>query len=280
MTRIKLAVFARSITLAVLVGLMLAATPVPAQDALDAEKRDETDASEQWSVALTPYAWFAAQSSDVGGESLRQSFNDLASITNLGFQMRLAARWRWLLLAADFTKAEMETGTSIGRTTIDLGIDQVILDMKLGVKVHDTRTVEQDGGMAVWVAAGGRYWDNTVNYTITTKPILPGNLPQETKDTTGQTWWDPVLGLAFHFPVTPKVGFALRATGGGFGVGDASDYMWDGEGVAMFRLSRRLILSAGYRVFKYSRTDGVGDEELKQTVTVSGPAIGLTIGLF
>jgi hypothetical protein len=31
-----------------------------------------------WSFSFTPYAWFAAQSSDVGGAELRQSFNDLA----------------------------------------------------------------------------------------------------------------------------------------------------------------------------------------------------------
>ena len=34
----------------------------------------------------------------------------------------------------------------------------------------------------------------------------------------------------------------------------------------LFRLSRRLMLSAGYRQFKYKRTDGSGDDEIVQSV--------------
>ena len=36
------------------------------------------------------------------------------------------------------------------------------------------------------------------------------------------------------------------------------------------------MLSAGYRQFKYRRTD----DDVTQTVTVVGPAIGLSIGIF
>ncbi len=158
--------------------------------------------------------------------------------------------------------------------------DLMILDMKLGGKVYDTRTPAQDGGLAIWVGAGARYWDNDVDYKITIDPILPGNDPIVTTGKTGETWWDPVLGLHMHFPVTPSVGFSIRATGGGLGIGEASDYMWDAEFAALFRLSRRLMLSAGYRQFKYKRTDGSGDDEIVQSVTVVGPSIGLSIGIF
>ncbi len=56
--------------------------------------------------------------------------------------------------------------------------------------------------------------------------------------------------------------------------------MWDAEFAALFRLSRRLLLSAGYRQFKYKRADGTGDDEIVQSVTVVGPSIGLSIGIF
>ena len=91
-----------------------------------------------------------------------------------------------------------------------------------------------------------------------------------------QSWWDPVLGVNLHFPVTPKVSFLVRATGGGFGIGNASSYIWDAEFAALFRLSERFLVSAGYRQFKYDRKD----DGLQQTVTVTGPAIGLSIGIF
>jgi hypothetical protein len=228
----------------------------------------------------TPYAWFAAQSTDVGGQQIRSSFNDLASITNFGFQTRLYARWRWVTFTADWTYADMKSESDIHLTSLDFKINQHILDMKLGGKVYDTRTTAKDGGVGIWVAAGARYWDNTINYTVTTRPILPGNDPSVDTGTDAQTWWDPVLGLNMHFPVTPKVSFLVRATGGSFGIGNASDYMWDAEFAALFRLTNRLMLSAGYRQFKYRRDDGEGEEKITQTVTVIGPAIGLSIGIF
>lgn len=251
-----------------------------AQEPLEFEAEAKPAAEKDWGLAITPYAWFAAQSSDVGGTALRQSFNDLASLTNLGFQMRLVARWRWLVFTADGTYADMGSIQEIGRTTVDMTLDQYILDLKLGGRVNDTRTAAQDGGVGIWAAAGARYWDNKVEYTITTQPVFPGGEVRVETGSTGQTWWDPVLGLHLHFPVTPGVGFLVKATGGGFGIGSASTYMWDAEFVALFRLARRFLLSAGYRQFKYDRTDGSGENEVRQVVTVIGPALGLSIGLF
>ena len=76
------------------------------------------------------------------------------------------------------------------------------------------------------------------------------------------------------------MGFLVRITGGGFGIGNGSSYLWDTESVALFRLSQRFVISAGYRQFKYDRTDGTGEDEIQQIVAVTGPAIGLSIGIF
>lgn len=260
--------------------LLIFCSEVRAQDPLELEETTVQTPADQWGLALTPYAWFAAQSSDVGGKALRQSFNDLASITNLGFQMRALARWRWVLFTADWTYANQKSETVIWRTSIDMKLNQHILDMKIGGKVYDSRTAEQNGGIGIWVAAGARYWDNNVEFSTITQPILPAGTPAVDTTRTGQTWWDPVLGIALHFPVTPKVGFLVRATGGGLSIGNASKYLWDAEFVALFRLSRRFMISAGYRQFKYDRKDGSGDDEVRQTVTVTGPEIGLSLGIF
>jgi hypothetical protein len=249
---------------------------VQANSPLLLEEEPTPAARDDWGLSITPYAWFAAQSSDLAGQKLRQSFDDLASITELGFQCRLLARWRWLTFAADWTYADQKSATEIGRVSIDLELEQHILDMKLGGIVYDSRTPEEDGGIGVWLAAGARYWDNQVDTTLTVQPILPAGSETVVTESTGQTWWDPVLGLGLHFPVTPKVGFLVQATGGGLSIGDASDYMWDAEVAALFRLSRHFMLSAGYRQFKYDRTD----DNIRQTVTVYGPFIGLTIGFF
>ena len=73
-----------------------------------------------------------------------------------------------------------------------------------------------------------------------------------------------------------RIGFWIQATGGGLGIGNASDYIIDTEASALFRLSHRLMLNAGYRLFNYDRTD----DGINQKVTVSGPYIGLSIGIF
>jgi len=46
----------------------------------------EADKMEDWGFIITPYALLASQSTDVGGEKIRQSFKDLASLTNAGFR--------------------------------------------------------------------------------------------------------------------------------------------------------------------------------------------------
>jgi hypothetical protein len=258
--------------------LLLCAGSGFAQDPLELEGEHYHGPLDEWGLALTPYAWFAANSTDVGGRAIRQSFNDIASLTNVGFQCRLLARWRWALFVADWTYADMQAEQEIGPVLTDIGVSQHILDIKVGGNLYDTRTPVQDGGVGIWLGAGARYWDNTIDFTITREPVIPGD-PVVDAGRTGQAWWDPALGLTMHFPVKPGVGFLIRATGGGFGIGSASDYMWDAEFAAFFKVSARLMVSAGYRQFKYSRKDGTGEDEVKQTVSVIGPAIGLSIGI-
>ena len=251
-----------------------------AQDPLEEDVEQSGTQIGDWGLAFTPYAWFAAQSTDVGGQALRQSFNDLASITNVGFQGRMLARWRWVTFAADWTYSDMASSQEIGRITARQSINQHILDMKLGGKVFDSRTPEQGGGVGVWAAAGARYWDNQTEVILEREPVLPGGAVLADTLDAAQGWWDPVLGVTLQFPVTPSVSFLVRATGGGLGIGDASSYLWDGEFGALFRISRRWMISAGYRQFKYERTDGEGEDKVKQTVSVVGPEIGVSFGVF
>ena len=271
----------RRSTAALCVAWILAAAGTAfAQDPLEFEPTRPGVGGGDWGLAVTPYAWLAANSTDVGTKQLRQSFNDLASLTNVGFQARVLLRWKWLSFASDWTYAELGADQQVGPVSFSPAIRQNILDMKFGASVYDSRTPESTGGVGVWVAAGGRYWDNAVNVRVVTQPVLPGGSVTEETLVDNQAWWDPVLGMTLHFPVSPKVGFMVRTTIGGAGIGNASTYLWDAELGALFRLGPRFRIDASYRAFKYDRTDGEGDAAVNQTVSVVGPSVGLSIGIF
>jgi len=263
-----------------LVSVLVLAPGASAQDPLEMAEAPGESPERDWGLAFTPYVWFASQSTDVGGRAIRQSFNDLAAITDVGFQGRMLARWRRAVFTADWTYSDMSSSQEIGRITASQHINQHILDMKVGGMVYDSRTPEQDGGVGVWLAVGARYWDNQTELVFSREPILPGGGVVVDTLQAAQGWWDPVMGLTLHFPVTRTVSFLLRASGGGLGMGDSSDYLWDGEFGALFQVTRRWMVSAGYRQFKYDRTDGQGEDKVRQTVTVVGPAIGVSFGVF
>lgn len=263
------------------IGLsLLAAGTTSAQDPMDVMADSVPSSMDEWGLAFTPYAMLAANNTTVGGEAIRQSFSDLASITNGGFQGRVFLRFRKLAFTTDFTWADLGINEELGPIKADVGIEQWIVDLKLNARVYDTRTPERDSGIGVWAGIGARYWRNDVLIELTSDPVLPGTPGLDESDRIFQKWWDPVFGGVAEFPVTPSVGFLIKGTLGGFGIADASDYIWDLEFDANFRLSRRFLISAGYRHFKYKRVEGSGEDEVDTTVSVLGPQIGLSIGLF
>ena len=251
-----------------------------AQDPLDLELDASAAFGEEWGLVFTPYMFLASQSIDLGSQEIRQSFNDLATLTDFAFQGRLTARYKRLLFSADGTYANLSTDQTIGRMTINGEVEQRILDMKFYWPVFDSRTPERTGGVGVWVGAGARYWSTAILLDIRTEPILPSGQPSQDTVDSFEDWWDPELGLALHFPVTPAVGFSMRATGGGFGVGNASDLMWETEFTALFRVSRRFLVSAGYKQYRYTRTEGEGDEEIETKEWMVGPWLGFSFGIF
>jgi hypothetical protein len=120
---------------------MIGAGSVFAQDPIEDPARSGARLGD-WGLAVTPYGWFEAQSTDVGTKELSQSFNDLASIVNVGFQSRVVARWRSLVFAGDWTYADLGNTQQVGRVTVTHGIRQSVLDMKVGDEaVEQTVTV-------------------------------------------------------------------------------------------------------------------------------------------
>jgi hypothetical protein len=254
-------------------GVIGAPGPLIAQEAAP-------DPGREWGLIFTPYANLASNATDVGGERLRQSFGDLAGLTDLGFQMRSTAYYRWAHFTVDWTFARLKDTQELGPAQVDFTVNQWIVDLGLGGRFYDDRDAGSAIGNSLYLRAGARYWQNDIDVLTTIgneDNILP---PVEIPFKEKQEWWDPMLTLAGTFGITETVGFGLKAAAGGLGIGNASNWVYDFEGLAHFKVLDWMMISTGYRQFSYNREDGEGDEAVETTVLVTGPQIGVSFFVF
>lgn len=269
--------FKHSIVLFGLLALLFAGV-VSGQDNQSIE-HDYEAKENNWRFLISPYALLASQATDVGGEQIRQSFNDLSSMTNFGFQLNAQIMYKNWILTSDGTYANLGSKSEDGLLQLDLDIKQYMLDLRLGYLVL-TRIDEEDNagvvrGWAMEVNAGSKYWRNdvTLDYSLG----LEGRPPLvEDSFTTEQSWWDPMIGVKARIILSRSVLLGLNLSGGGFGVGNASDYSWDFAYTNTFKVSQLITVTAGFRSFKYNRVDGEGESEVETTVHVLGPMLGLS----
>lgn len=241
-----------------------------AQKEYNANKKD-------WGFSITPYALLASQSSNIGGESITQSFNDLASITNSGFQIVGITRYKRFYFTFDGTFAKLGDEITEGPLAINLDIDQNILDFKFGYIVYENFKFEEGDIIKGWglnLNAGTKYWKNKIglDYTLTFNDnIIDSGSIEEFQD-----WWDLMVGISTNFIISKKFALSVGGNIGGFGIGDSSKFAFDFTYLNSFKLSKLIIINAGFRSFRYKRVDGTGDEELKTTVNVLGPILGVS----
>lgn len=232
-----------------------------------------------WSLILSPYALLASQATDVGGERLRQSFNDLSSITNAGFQLDAALRYKRVLLSIDGTYANLKTNQDIGPINTKLDLTQWIVDTKLGYLIHSeldfSKTDEVIRGWSISANIGVKYWRNDVRLNVDASQLI--GIPYVENIQQLQEWTDFMVGARAHIILNKRVLLGIQADMGGFGIGNSSDLSWDFTYVNTFEVYKRLYVTAGLRSFSYKRTDVNDGNELKTKVSVIGPLIGISL---
>lgn len=233
-----------------------------------------------WSFKIAPYAWLAGTATDVGGEKIRQSFNDLVSLTNAGFQLIVQARYKKWSLSSNLTYARLGDQIVEGPLLIDFGIDQIILDSKLGYTVIDKIDFGNDiiRGWAMEATIGAIYWSNDVSVGVEFDsdrdiPGFPININEKLD------YVDLVFGTNFRIILSKSVLLGLSANIGGFGIGNSSDLYWDFLFVNTFKVSKLLTVTAGYKTFTDKTTSGEGEEQIKTNIKTFGPLLGISINL-
>lgn len=253
------------------------------------DKYQGVDEMDDWGFIVTPYALLASQSTDVGGEQIRQSFSDLSSLTNAGFQIILAARYKRFVMSFDGTFATLGTtinnSGNIVSSDIDLTIKQNIFDFKLAYMVYDNFEIKGNNVIKGWsleVGGGAKYWSNNVDidskFTIH-RPLQEDEII-ERSDTIPQEWWDLMLGVKTKFVLSDNVMLGVNFNVGGFGIGDSSKFAYDFTYVNNFRVLDWMSVNAGFRSFLYKRVDDEGTpDEFNTKVHVLGPFLGVSFML-
>lgn len=238
---------------------------------------NEEDDRKDWSFSLTPYALLASQSTNVGGTRITQSFGELSSLTDAGFQVVAAVRYKRFGLAMDGTWAILGTEAEKGPLLLDVRLKQKILDFRASYVLYETFQMAENrviDGWSLEALGGAKYWGNdlSVDYTVFLgqQPISEGSI-EET-----QSWWDPMVGLRTTVSLAPRVLLSSWISVGGFGIGDSSKFAYDFTYLNAFRVSRLITINAGFRNFRYRRVDGEGDNELETKVNVLGPFLGVS----
>lgn len=267
-----------ALLLTALLGNTLVAAPAAAQEAgsIEGDYRPE---DQGWRFILSPYAVLASQSTDVGGQSVRQDFEDISSMTNAGFLIAgtvIYDRWRF---AVDYTYGNLGGAGDMGSVGLDLDITQHAIDLRLGHLVVDDVDHAQTGtvvrGWTLEANAGARYWHNEVSLAFDLEvPELDLTIEDELGTTA--SWWDPMVGTRAKIILNRSVLLGVDVSVGGFGLGGASDLVYDWSYTNTFKVSRLLSITAGFRQYHYRLTESEGDEELETSVTVFGPLVGVS----
>lgn len=238
---------------------------------------NEPDGRKDWSYSITPYALLASQSTHVGGTRITQSFGELSSLTDAGFQVIAAVRFRRFGLAMDGTWASLGSEAEKGPMLLDVRVKQKILDFRASYMLYETFQMEENrviDGWSLEALAGAKYWSNdlSIDYTVFLgqQPISEGQVEEP------QSWWDPMVGMRTTISLAPRVLLSSWISVGGFGIGESSKFAYDFTYLNAFRVSRLITINAGFRNFRYRRVDGEGDAELETRVNVLGPFLGLS----
>ena len=230
-----------------------------------------------WSYSFTPYGLFASQSTDVGGQQIRQSFGDLVSLTNAGFQFVASIRYKRLGLSIDGTLATLGKDLSEEPILANFELKQRIIDIKGSYVLYETFEMEDNRvieGWSIEALGGAKYWSNDIGIdyalVINDIPLIEDQINQK------QEWWDMMLGIKTTISLSRVVLLSSWINFGGFGIGNSSKFAYDFTYLNAFRVSRLITINAGFRNFRYRREDINNGETLNTRVNVLGPFLGIS----
>jgi hypothetical protein len=256
-------------------ALLLLCTPAgSAGNSDEAEaRRDETAAQavaqeaaadEGWTFSLTPYLWLYGLDGDVRIRNTEAdfdlSFGDILENLDIALMAHVEA-WKGRVgLFVDPSYGRLLTEGDSNNVEVDVETDLILVDFGAFYRVLDRR--EEDGrARTADVSLGGRYvyLKNDIDFSLAADRDRSNDFV------------DLTVGGRYAMDLSERIGFLIGGDVGGFDFGSSSEFAWNAEALASFRLGQSGRLWAGYRILDFDRDDG-GSNGID--VQFSGPIVG------
>jgi hypothetical protein len=245
--------------------------------AAQAGRSDLREPGRDWTASLNAYSWLNKYHLDINGLDVGSALDDLATGTNASFVAVGTLHWGQWALVVDGVFNNGDQTTTAGGTTVNLDISQIMIMPQLGYKLVDTRQPRGDGGQALWVNVGGRYWDSETRIDWTYVPGGSNPTPESGQINRNENWWDLLLGVSADFQFTEFVHGYVRGNVGGFGMSGSSDFTWDLSFLFAYHLSRTVGFHGGYQLLSFKRVTGEGATEVTTDQLTEGLFVGVGV---
>jgi len=229
----------------------------------------EVDTDEGWHVGITPYIWFAGVHGTVGAldheASVHASFGDIFNYLNLGAMAAVEPRYNRIVMPFDFLWMQLSDKKALpfdeGATSVKAKMTETLVTQKIGYRIVNSKKVKVDALFGI------RFWHLENTFTLQPTQIANGF-------SQSANWVDGLGGGRIEIGLTPKLSATILGDAGG---GSArSDYQV--AGVLGYKLSRKLVLLAGYRYLDVDYRP-MGKAGFIYDVAMPGLVVGLTINV-
>jgi hypothetical protein len=221
-------------------------------------------ADEGWAFSITPYLWCFGMEGDVRVRNTSADvdigFDDILDNLNFALMGRVEA-WKGPFgLYVDPLYGKLEGEGQVGPSDIDLESELILVDFGVRYRLLDQNDAQGRSRMAD-VSLGGRYYymKNEIDFAVLA-------------DREGSSdWVDLTVGARYEMDLSDKFGFLVAGDVGGFELGSSSDFAWNAEALASYRVAQSGRVWAGYRILDVDNdTGGSSGTE----VQFSGPMLG------
>lgn len=234
----------------------------------------------EWSFKIAPYAWLAGTGgtivSDGDKTDFDLSFGDIFEATTGGFQLNFEARYGRFFTNFDGTWATIAHSDELFNRSLEVGIDQTIIEWRGGYRVigPEFRPARPEmrlcipGDTTLDVYLGLRYWLTDIDFKMDF-PILP-DISVHVKD----EWVEPLAGGRIGVGLTSTTALLFDGNVGAFGWGDAADLTWTLTALIDWRFGKHSDLALGWRTQGVEEFSGSGANRNGSEFVTTGPIIG------